>query len=1175
MRTISTRILRLALSLTLLIIVLLPSSLGEAGGSGWFVNTVDDLDDGLCNAAHCSLREAINISNATPDQQMIAFEIPGPGPHIIELCDVLPAITDPVIFDGTLEADYPYNGGPVVAIAPGQGATCSAPPYGLWIEASNTVVRGISVAGFDQPGAPISGGIIIHTGSGSLIKSSYIGLLPGGTPWGNRNGILLGSADHQIQESIVSGNTYGIHALLGGQTIIANRIGTDPDGMSTSLDLRNTIGIYIEQGADNNHIGLSGTGNVISGNGDGIYLASQGNQIQGNMIGTNRTGTSALGNSVGIHASQATYTVIGGTDPGKRNVISGNISGISLGGYSTVWGNLIGTNSSGSAAIPNQTGISVQSASYILIGGTGSGQGNVISGNSNAGIILHDAATHVEVVSNKIGTDITGTNPLGNGRGIFIQGNGNFIGHVATGGGNTIAHNMDEGVLLAWSASQNRIEVNTIHDNGVGVFAMDDTTSANPFTQNIIYGNTTLGLDLAPVGVNMNDPGDADSGANLRLNYPEFTAANTTSAEGTACHGCTVEVYKSDNDPSGNGEAESLIGSVVAGPFGDFSITYPSPLAICDRITATTTDVFGNTSEFSPNAAVGLCIVLDPSWFFLIEITIFIIIWFGVFVRGRHLGRPVGGAAGIGGAAGLVVALGAFGLMSALPNVELNFPRGGSPNVPSGLPACERFLVPGSMTPFEGARGMPPFSLGEEGNQWMTLNPYGDDGEHGDSSVMDDGQHGDGIVNPLADDGEHGDGSVMDDGEHGMPVDPYGHLTLSWMPIDPLKDDGEHGDSSVMDDGEHGDSSVMDDGQHGDGIVNPLADDGEHGDDSVMDDGEHGDGSVMDDGQHGDGIVDPLADDGEHGDIPADSVMDDGEHGDRTAFLAEGGVLWQVEMIGPGGLTMSMVTSENSIPLSAFGIKAEGLMVNDQDYDSESLGFDGVDGESQDSLMVNDEDWDLTNPLGFDGVDGESQDSLMVNDEDWDSEPLFWRLTGYAPSGDGSMQPFCRSTNWTSFQLGAPESLHTLPWSEAAPPPPAPAPLPPEPTPIVTQEAPVGCAPTFTANMNLTCRFGPASVYHELGYLLLGESATIEGRNADSTWWWIPNPDWQGYCWVWDGGGDAICIPEDLQVIAAPPPPTPTPTPLACTSDLGPDACAAAGGTYSGGVTSAPVCNCP
>jgi CSLREA domain-containing protein len=1195
MNPLSTRPLRISL---ILIILLLPSMLAEAGGSGWWVNTIDDMDDGTCDDAHCSLREAINIANLTAGQQIIAFEIPGSGPHNIELCSALPAITDAVLIDGTLEPDYPFNGGPVIAITPGQG--CSAPPYGLWFDTGNNVVRGIGIAGFDQPAAPISGGIILHTGNGSLIENNYIGLLPGGTPWGNRNGILLGSESHVISENIISGNTYGIHAFMGGHTIDQNHIGTDPDATSTSLALRNTIGVYIESGADNNTIGLSGTGNVISGNGNGIYLSSQGNTILGNKIGTDRTGTIALGNSIGTHASQATYTVIGGTDPGETNLISGNITGISLGGYSTVWGNFIGTDFSGSAAIPNQTGISIQSASYDLIGGTGAGQSNLISGNSNAGIIIHDAATHIEVVRNKIGTDITGSGPLGNGRGIFIQGNDNFIGHIATAGGNTIAYNGDEGVLLAWSASHNLIEVNTIHDNGVGVYAMDDTTSANPFTQNLIYGNASLGLDLAPMGVNLNDPGDADTGANQRLNYPEFTSTSTTVAEGTTCHGCTVEVFRSDTDPSNHGEGETLLGSVVAGPFGDFSLTYASSLATCDRITATTTDVFGNTSEFSPNRAVGLCLTIDPSWFFLVEITIFIIIWFTVLVIRRRGGRPFGGAAAAGGAAGLVAALGAAGLMYALPNVELNFPRGGPPaQLPAVLPACERFLVPGSMIPFEGARSMPIDPLADDGEHGMPIdrtipvdqlesygffwgpqiephdddgehgdglvnpladdgqhgdglvNPLADDGQHGDGLVnplADDGQHGDGLVNPLADDGQHGDGLVMDDGEHGLPIDPYGHLTLSWdpfdqeiMPIDPLKDDGEHGDGRVMDDG-----------QHGDGLVNPLADDGQHGDGLVN--------PLADDGQHGDGLVNPLADDGEHDD---GLVMDDGEHGMPVDLYDQNaGIVWQVELVGPAGVAMSMVTTGNSIPLSAFGINSEKLRVDEQDYDSEPLALNSVPGESMDFL-------------GYEGIDGESVNSLMIDENDYDFEQFHWRLTGLLNSGDGALNPFCRSTNWMAFQLGGFSPMLALPWNEAAPPPPAPAPLPPEPTPVVTQEAPVSCVPTFTATMNLTCRFGPDSAYKELGYLLQGESATIEGRNTNNTWWYIPNPDWQGNCWGWDGGGDAICIPEDLTLVAAPPLPPPTPTPLACRSDLGQSDCAAAGGTYSSGATTAPTCTCP
>jgi CSLREA domain-containing protein len=1121
----STRILRIFLNLTLLTILLMPSSLGEAGGSGWFVNTVDDLDDGLCDAVHCSLREAINISNATAGQQMIAFDIPGPAPHIIELCNVLPAITDPAIVDGTLEPDYPYSGGPAVAIAASQGASCAPAPYGLWIEASDTVVRGVSVVGFDQPSAPITGGIVIHSGTGSTIESNYIGLLPGGSPLGNRNGILLGSAAHQVVENVVSGNTYGIHAFLGDQIIDRNYIGTDPDAMSTNLNLRNTIGVYIEPGADNNQIGLSGTGNVISGNGDGIYLGSQGNQIYSNMIGTNRTGTAALGNTIGIHAGQTTYTIIGGPDPALTNLISGNIKGVSVGGYSTVQGNFIGTDFSGSAAIPNQYGITLQSASYVLIGGTGTGQGNLISGNTGTGISIHDFATHIEVVHNKIGTDITGSGPLGNGRGVAIQGSGNFIGHVATGGGNTIAYNDNEGVMLTWSASQNRIEANTIHDNGVGIYAMDDTTSANPFTQNSIYANAALGIDLAPWGVNVNDPGDSDTGANQRLNYPVFTTLNTTSVSGTACHGCTVEVFRSDEDASGYGEGESLIGSVVAGPYGDFNITYPSPLAICDKVTATATDAFGNTSEFSPYAPVGLCLVLDPSWLFLIEVIIFIIIWFAARSFGRRAGLAAGPAAAAGGAAGVVAALGVFGLMAALPNVELNILRGGSPEAPEILPPCESFLTPGSMIPFAGAQGLPNdpddpslswTPIGPEGQgedvQWQVelIGPTGEimsevTDEHAiplsafgirAEQVMDDGEHGDGAV---MDDGEHGDGAIMDDGEHGDTILP-----------ESVMDDGEHGDGAVMDDGEHGDGAVMDDGEHGDTILS----------ESVMDDGEHGDGAVMDDGEHGDLIGPSLMDDGEHGDS-AGSVMDDGEHGD-------------------------------------------GAVMDDGEHGDTIL---------SESVMDDGEHGDTTDPLGYDGVDGESQDSLMINDQDWDFEHFFWRLTGYTPSSDGSMQPFCRPTNWSSFQLGAPESLPPLPWLASAPPAP---PEPSEPAPVDEGDEvpPEPCTPAFTAAMNLTCRSGPDSAYEEQGYLLEGESAAVEGRNADSTWWWIPNPDWQGHCWVWDGGGDAICIPEDLPEIAAPP--LPTEEPPACRIDLDRDACIEAGGTYvDEGATAAARCVCP
>ena len=44
------------------------------------------------------------------------------------------------------------------------------------------------------------------------------------------------------------------------------------------------------------------------------------------------------------------------------------------------------------------------------------------------------------------------------------------------------------------------------------------------FTQNSIYGNDGLGIDIAADGVNDNDADDVDLGANARINHPFVTA---------------------------------------------------------------------------------------------------------------------------------------------------------------------------------------------------------------------------------------------------------------------------------------------------------------------------------------------------------------------------------------------------------------------------------------------------------------------------------------------------------------------------------------------------------------------------------------------------------------------------------------------------------------------------
>ena len=141
------------------------------------VNTTDDVDDGVVDTAHTSLREAIHAANNAPGVNTISFDIPGPGPHTIQPTSPLPVITDPIIIDGTTEPDF--AGTPVIELS---GALAGTGGSGLVITAGGSTVSGLVINRYQSDGLLETGNaILLKQGDGNTIAGCYLGTDVSGT----------------------------------------------------------------------------------------------------------------------------------------------------------------------------------------------------------------------------------------------------------------------------------------------------------------------------------------------------------------------------------------------------------------------------------------------------------------------------------------------------------------------------------------------------------------------------------------------------------------------------------------------------------------------------------------------------------------------------------------------------------------------------------------------------------------------------------------------------------------------------------------------------------------------------------------------------------------------------------------------------------------------------------
>jgi parallel beta-helix repeat protein len=443
-------------------------------------------------------------------------------------------------------------------------------PMGINILGKNNLIGGSRLVGSGPTGQGnvISGsrgdgiGIYGDNALGNVVLGNLIGLdvtgkkafpnVWAGVSMNGSSTNIIGSLNPG-EGNIISANVEMGIILYGyttfGNQVIGNKVGTDITG---NVNLGNKqVGVYVESGSSNTLV----HGNLIGGNGVAeMYVWDFGtdfNVLTGNYIGTNLAGTAPLPNltSAGIATGIAAYTRIGGTSPGDGNVVA-NPGGVSVdapfGANTLVLGNHFGVNAAGTAVLTGSGGLRHQGASRSIVGGATSAEANFITADGNFSLELR--SPNNVIAGNTFGLADDGVTPLATaGFQVLSLRDGNVIQ------GNRITNSTSAGIWL-------------------------DGGRNNTVRRNSIYANPFKGIYL--------------DNANNNLPTPAFSL-NAAGGSGTTCPGCTVELFL---DAANQGRY--FLASVTADGAGSF--TFP---AFCPQpythLTATATDMQGNTSEFS------------------------------------------------------------------------------------------------------------------------------------------------------------------------------------------------------------------------------------------------------------------------------------------------------------------------------------------------------------------------------------------------------------------------------------------------------------------------------------------------------------------------------------------------------------------------------------------------
>ena len=419
------------------------------------------------------------------------------------------------------------------------------------------------------------------------VHQSLIGVNGTGTsPIGNgRIGVVVEPGDAtllakgiSVWQSTISGNRAGGIRLSEGTLqsdtesvaeyfrIEQNRIGTDITG-SKSIG-NGPYGILIDSQTDwspsQSLQYFDGVleGNTVSGNDTGIWFLDSRRfwNFHQNRIGTDPDGTFAIPNVTGIRIEDSS-TVFIGNDPFKSpNIISGNTSDgvLVISSHDTPSSmvaeisGFIGTDVSGTVAIPNGTGVSIQATPSDPVDGFDQAfqvriENAVISGNLGYGVEIvgeirnAENNSYMSVRGSRIGTDKDGLAAIPNGLG---------------------------GILITSDVLQVALDSNIVAFNsGSGVRHTGVASGGRNLTllgANRFWGNSDLAIDLGETG-----PSDLESPASNVPGPPVLSSARIIDGEVEILGinplegGYAIQFYATRPTVSGTGQGEFQLGEAA------------------------------------------------------------------------------------------------------------------------------------------------------------------------------------------------------------------------------------------------------------------------------------------------------------------------------------------------------------------------------------------------------------------------------------------------------------------------------------------------------------------------------------------------------------------------------------------------------------------------------------